>query len=214
MKLFRRKFSQELLLKDFWAYEGYSCRIFHGCESEVNFDLSFEKAEKEHLTNDFICQDIMNRFRDDSHIVVNIILIIVSIFFAFCFSFLTPYAWFGLLLTAFILLFWYVKRRKKIKKVKECKFIVVLDELLYEKQGELRTEATFYKGRWISYLQFLSNGRWEVEGNYYSWSDKYKMSSTGICNTSSSKDIFYIVLLKDTKKIAMAYNTKFFDYDL
>ena len=101
---------------------------------------------------------------------------------------------------------------KKIKEIEKGEFIVVVDELLFEKQGELRTEATFYKGRWISYLQFSNNGRWEVEGNYYSWSDKYKMSSTGICNTSSSKDTFYIVLIKNTKKIAIGYNTKFFDY--
>ncbi len=107
---------------------------------------------------------------------------------------------------------WYIKRTKKIRKIKEHEFIVVLDELLYEKQGELRTEATFYKGRWISYMQFLNYGRWEMEGNYYSWSDKYKMSSTGICNTSNSKDMFYVVLYKDTKKIVMAYNTKFFEY--
>lgn len=176
--------------------------------------MSFEKIEKENLTNDLIQQDIINGFRNDSHITINIILIIVSIFFAFCFSFLIPYAWFGLLIPALFLMLWYIKRIKKIKKIKKCEFIVVLDELLYEKQGELRTEATFYKGRWISYMQFLNNGRWEMEGNYYSWSDKYKMSSTGICNSSSSKDMFYVVLYKDTKKIAIAYNTKFFDYKL
>ena len=51
-----------------------------------------------------------------------------------------------------------------------------------------------------------------MEGNYYSWSNKYKMSSTGICNTSNPKDVFYVVLYKDTNKIAIAYNTKFFEY--
>ena len=174
--------------------------------------MPFEKLEKEYLTNDLIKQDIINGFRSDSHMATNIILIIVSVFFAFCFSFFTPYAWFVLLFPALFLLCWYIKRMKKIKEIEKGEFIVVVDELLFEKQGELRTEATFYKGRWISYLQFSNNGRWEVEGNYYSWSDKYKMSSTGICNTSSSKDTFYIVLIKNTKKIAIGYNTKFFDY--
>lgn len=174
--------------------------------------MAFKKLEKENLTNDLIQQDIINSFRNDSHITANIILIIVSAFFAFCFSFLTLYAWFALLIPALLLTIWYIKRTNKIKKIKKHEFIVVLDELLYEKQGELRTEATFYKGRWTSYLQFLNNGRWEVDGNYYSWSDKYKMSSTGICNTSNSKDMFYVVLYKDNKKIAIAYNTKFFEY--
>ena len=174
--------------------------------------MSFEKLEKEYLTNDLIKQDILKGMKSDSHISINIILIVVSTFFAFCFSFLTPYAWLIFLFPALSFLFWYINRMKKIKEIKKCEFIVVLDELLYEKQGELRTDATFYKGIWISYLQFSNNGRWEVEGNYYSWSNKYKMSSTGICNTSSSKDIFYIVLFKNTKKIAIGYNTKFFDY--
>lgn len=174
--------------------------------------MSFEKIEKENLTNDLIQQDIINGFKNDSHITTNVILIIVGIFFAFCFAFLTPHAWLFLLIPALLFMIWYIRRTHKIKKIKNYEFSVVLDELLYERQGELRTEATFYKGRWISYLQFLNNGRWEMEGNYYSWSNKYKMSSTGICNTSNSKDVFYVVLYKDTNKIAIAYNTKFFEY--
>ena len=174
--------------------------------------MSFEKMKKDVLTNDLIKRDIINGLKNDSHITINIILILVSIFVAFCFSFLTPFAWFVLLIPASTFLFWYIKRVKKLKEIENGEFIVVLDELLYEKQGQLRTEATFYKGNWISYLQFSNNGRWEMEGNYYSWSDKYKMSSTGICNTSNSKDMFYVVLYKDTKKIAIAYNTKFFEY--
>ncbi len=174
--------------------------------------MSFEKIEKEYLTNDLIKQDIINVLKNDSHITINIILIVVGIFIAFCFSFLTPFAWFILLIPASAFLLWYIRRRKKLKEIEKGEFIVILDELLYEKQGELRTEATFYKGKWISYLQFSNNGRWELEGNYYSWSDKYKMSGTGICNTSVSKDIFYVVLYKNTKKVVMAYNTKFFDY--
>ena len=130
---------------------------------EGAFDMSFEKLEKEYLTNDLIKQDILNGVKNDSHITINIILTAVSMFFAFSFSFLTPFSWFIILLPALALSFWYVKRKKKLKEIENGEFIVVLDEMLYEKQGELRTEATFYKGRWISYLQFLNNGRWEVE---------------------------------------------------
>lgn len=51
--------------------------------------MSFEKIEKENLTNDLIQQDIINGFKNDSHITTNIILIIVCIFFYFllCFSY-------------------------------------------------------------------------------------------------------------------------------
>lgn len=174
--------------------------------------MAFEKSEKEKLTDDLIQQDILYGFRNDSHLATNIILVAVSVFLAFCLQFLTPYAWFVLLIPALFLLFWYIKRKKKIEKIKNYEFTVVLDELLYEKQGALRTGATFYKGKWISYLQFSNCGRWEIEGTYYSRSNQYKMSSTGICNTSSPKDRFYVALYQDTKEIAIAYNTKFFDY--
>lgn len=47
--------------------------------------MSFEKIEKENLTNDLIQQDIINGFKNDSHITTNIVLIIVGIFFALLF---------------------------------------------------------------------------------------------------------------------------------
>ena len=50
--------------------------------------MSFEKIEKENLTNDLIQQDIINGFKNDSHITINIILIIVGIFLFFVLLFL------------------------------------------------------------------------------------------------------------------------------
>ncbi len=176
--------------------------------------MSFEKTKKETLTDDLIKKDLIYHLKNHNHIAINIFLFAVSIFVVFLFSFITYFAWFIVLIPALLILLWYIELKKKIKEIENGKFIVILDELLYEKQGELRTKATFYKGKWISYLQFSNNGRWEVEGYYYTWSDTYKMSGTGICNTSNCKDIFYIVLDKSTQKIAMGYNTKFFDYKI
>ena len=50
--------------------------------------MSFEKIEKENLTNDLIQQDIINGFKNDSHITTNIVLIIVGIFLLFALLFL------------------------------------------------------------------------------------------------------------------------------
>ena len=174
--------------------------------------MSFERTEKELLTDELIKQDIVHKFKEESHIVINIILIAFSAFVVFCFSFLTPLAWFFILIPILLLLLWHANRKKILKEIEDNRFVVVLDELLYEKRRELRKEMTFYKGRWTSYLQFLNNGRYELEGNYYVWSDKYEMSATGICNTSIPKDVFYIVLFENSKKIAMVYNRKFFNY--
>ncbi len=168
--------------------------------------------KKEILTNERIKEDLIYQFNNDNHIAVNIILLVVSVFFAFLFSLLTPFAWLLLLIPALLFLLWYIRRRKKVNEIKNGEFTVVLDEFLYEKRNDVRTEATFYKGKWISYLQFATNGRWELDGAYYTWSDTYKMSASGICNTSNAKDTFYVVLYNRTHKIAIAYNTKFFDY--
>ncbi len=174
--------------------------------------MSFEKPKKETLTDDLIKKDLAHQFKNDDHVATSIILLGVSIFFAFLFSFLTPFAWLIVLIPIILLVIWYIRRRKKLKAIENGEFIVVTDEFLYERQGELRTEPSFYKGKHISYLEFASNGRWELEGSYYTWSDTYKMSGTGICNTSNAKDTFYLVLYKSTYKIAVGYNTKYFDY--
>lgn len=50
--------------------------------------MSFKKIEKENLTNDLIQQDIINGFKNDSHITTNVILIIVGIFLLFVLLFL------------------------------------------------------------------------------------------------------------------------------
>jgi len=46
----------------------------------------------------------------------------------------------------------------------------------------------------------------------YRWSKTYRMSRKGINYTSLQGDTFYIVRLKRTGNIAVAYNTKFFEY--
>lgn len=59
---------------------------------------------------------------------------------------------------------------------------------------------TFYKGRYVSYLEFGCNDRWELEGSYYTWSKLYKMSDSGICNTSLVGDDFTLFCTTKTTK--------------
>ena len=130
----------------------------------------------------------------------------------FLFSLLSPYAWAALVIPVLFFVFSYVVRCSKLRDVKNGQFSVITDKLLYEKQGELRTEPTFYKGKWISYLQFENSGRWELEGTYYTWSNIYKMSDTGVCNTSFQGDVFYLVITKQNNRVVMGYNMRFFYY--
>lgn len=174
--------------------------------------MSLKQVKKETLTDDFIKQDVLYQFKNDNHIAVNIILCAVSILFIFFFSLLSPYFWIALVIPVFFLLLSYIKRHLKTEKIKNGEYSVITDKLLYEKQGELRTEPSFYKGKWISYLQFENCGRWELEGMYYTWSNTYKMSGSGICNTSLQGDTFYLVIDKQNNKIILGYNTRFFDY--
>ncbi len=109
--------------------------------------MSFEKTKKETLTDDLIKKDLIYHLKNHNHIAINIILLAVSIFVAFSFSRLTPFSWFIVLIPAVLMPIWTNKRRKKIKEIENCEFAVILDELLYERRGEVRTEATFYKGK-------------------------------------------------------------------
>lgn len=174
--------------------------------------MSFEKIEKEILTDALIKQDVIYQFKTDGHAAINIILGGISVFFIFLFSLFSPYVWIALAIPAALLAISYIRRAIKLSEIKNGNFIVITDTLLYEKQGEVRMTPTFYKSRWVSYMQFESSGRWELSGRYYTWSTNYKMSESGICNTSLSGDTFYLVMQEKDRKIVMGYNTRFFDY--
>lgn len=105
-----------------------------------------------------------------------------------------------------------VFKKSTERNIKNGNFTVITDKLVDEKQNEPRTEMTFHKGRYVSYLEFGCNDRWELEGSYYTWSKLYRMSDSGICNTSLVGDEFYLVLYNKNNKILMAYNSRFFDY--
>ena len=175
--------------------------------------MASKRTEKEILTDSLIKQDILSQFNCVGPLIAaSIILCIASISVFIPFLFVSPYAWVVLAIPAFFVLFSYIVRNSKMTKVKNGEYVVITDKLLYEKRHELRTEPTFYKPKWISYLQFENGSRWEVWGMYYTWSNLYKMSGEGICNTSFGGDTFYLVIDKKNNKVVMGYNTKFFDY--
>ena len=175
--------------------------------------MSFKRTEKEILTDDFIKQDLLYQFNYIAPLIaISIILCIVSISVFIPFIFISPYAWVVLLIPVFFFVISYIVRNLKMTRVKNGEYAVITGKLLYEKRNELRTELTFYKPKWISYLQFEGYGRWELWGMYYTWSNLYKMSGEGICNTSFVGDTFHLVINKKNNKIVMGYNTKFFDY--
>lgn len=171
-----------------------------------------EKVQKETVTDDLIKKDILHLLRSDGHEVVNVILSVVCIAVAAFFTIFTPYAWFLLLIPASVFAIIYINRYRLKRDIKNGNFTVITDKLVDEKQNEPRTEMTFYKGRYVSYLEFGCNDRWELEGSYYTWSKLYRMSDSGICNTSLVGDEFYLVLYNKNNKILMAYNSRFFDY--
>lgn len=95
---------------------------------------------------------------------------------------------------------------------------IVQDELIHDDIHH-RTR----KKRWIdygtvcqryvkSYLTFKCFGVYFVsQGEYYSWSERYKTHTEGLRATSVPGDCFYIVT-DDGKTPLLVYNTKFFEY--
>ena len=74
--------------------------------------MLLEKTEKENLTDDLIKQDIINEMKKNSSITIDIILMIVSVFFALCFSFFTVFAWLIVLIPVVVFLYAMVCERK------------------------------------------------------------------------------------------------------
>ena len=173
--------------------------------------MSLENKQ-EVLTDSFIKQDILYQLKSEGHIAIDVILCAICLLFIWLFSLLSPFAWTLLVIPISLLVYSCVIRNFKTKEYRKGEYLIVTDKLLFEKQGELRTKPSFYKSKWISYLQFENSGRWEMEGTYYIWSKTYRMSDAGICHTSIQGDIFYLVLDKKANNILMAYNTRFFDY--
>ena len=171
-----------------------------------------KQPEKETLTDDLIRIDILNSQKTEGRMAINVILSVVCVFFIFLFSFFSPYVLLALLFPAAFLISSYIGEFTKSQKIQNMKFEVITDKFLYDKQGELRTDQSFYKGQYISYLQFENSGRWELEGRYYTWSEINEMSASGICHTSFPGDTFYLVIDKKNRTVLMGYNTNFFDY--
>ncbi len=61
-------------------------------------------------------------------------------------------------------------------------------------------------------MLYFSSGEWEVPNQVYTWSKELHMSREEIDHTSLEGDTFYVVRLKETGEITVAYNQKFFSY--
>ena len=173
--------------------------------------MAFEKAEKDLLSDDRIKKDakryigvhyqskdlLLDRF-------VIPVLLILSIFVLF----FTHWAWYGwlcFLLPIAYFAFRIAADRKKQKEILNGGYIVDKDTLV-------SVSSEWLNRREVIILNFKSSADWEVPYDNYKWSKTHRLTRKGVANTSLQGDTFWIVRLKSSYDVVVAYNTKFFDY--
>ena len=110
----------------------------------------------------------------------------------------------------------FIHRKKTIKKVSIDDYY-----LTYEIVHSI-DEEHYVKGRYNRYeryeeidiytLRFDSGKVWNISKDNYLWSEERPMSDFAIFQSAHRGDRFIVVSGKDTHKVAMAYDTEFFEY--
>ena len=173
--------------------------------------MAFEKVEKDLLFDDIVWKDAKRYLREHypakDHLLDDI-LIPVLLIPAFFILFLTHCAWYGWL--GFLLPVAYSTFRiaAVIKKQKE----ILNGGYIVDKDTLVSVSYKWFNRREVIILNFKSSADWEVPYDNYKWSKTYRLTRKGVANTSLQGDTFWIVRLKSSYDVVVAYNTKFFDY--
>jgi hypothetical protein len=61
-------------------------------------------------------------------------------------------------------------------------------------------------------LRFKTNGKWWIPEQNYLWSERNSMSDGDLLAHSHLEDEFVVVIEKKTRRVVVAYHTKFFEY--
>lgn len=100
---------------------------------------------------------------------------------------------------------------KWIVEVNDYKFSILTDSLVGRKAG-VPMSKTGVSGSYI--LEFSNYGEYTIPmGRNYKWSKFYDMFEHDALRASHVGDTFFVVLLRNGKKIAVAYNTRLFELE-
>ncbi len=103
-------------------------------------------------------------------------------------------------------------KAERKKKIKQGKFHIGREVLTGTiEDNELTSGLGHRYAKHVRKLVF-SYGSWTVPTICYEWSKDYRMSATGVLNTSVTGDEFFVVTYEGDGEVVAAYNTKFFDY--
>ncbi len=123
-----------------------------------------------------------------------------------------PFAFF-----VFIFLWMLYDLIKKFYLIHSDKFYIVTDKMVGCKAKRIRPYTILSKSQSIPFtLIFDSYGKYGIsEHKNYSWSKRNALKDEDVFNCSDIGDEFYLVIMKINKKeeIAMAYNSKLFQFE-
>ena len=97
---------------------------------------------------------------------------------------------------------------KWIVEVNHYKFSVLTDSLVGRRSGNPTGTSK------SCFLEFSNYGEYIIPaGRNYKWSKFYDMFEHDVLRASHVGDTFFVVLLRNEKKIAVAYNTRLFEME-
>ena len=101
--------------------------------------------------------------------------------------------------------------RKHLRSVRSGQYSVTSETLTGCEEEDVRNAES--RNQWEArYVLRFSGEPYCILGDNYTWSRDFRLSYSGMVNTSVIGDEFWVVRPNDTQEIGVVYNKKFFDY--
>jgi len=191
--------------------------------------------KKELIKPDYIINDIVasiksgHKMSKKEHIIFSIVFLLFATILIFCFDFLALpisliilWAMGHFLILPFIV---HIKTQSINLNNYEIKTLVLSNKKTEEYNITHRRWRFFWTrvlfGRRLSYrtnvivrtMYFEKNLEWQIPDGLYQWCSNGAFSTATIFDNATVGDKFFAVIDKKTGKIAVAYDTKIFEYD-
>jgi hypothetical protein len=187
--------------------------------------------KKETFTDVEVVKDIKNEIKDperqsetqyqDSnfYIILAVIgLFALNIYLGIHFDEIFVWIWGCVPVFLLGLVFWYVLRDVwRVKRVRIENYEIttaILSDTADESHWEKQSAGRHSRRVWVPYhrFRFEKYGYWIVPVENYCWSKESPMGAWYVFENSHRGDEFIIVIEKKTRRVVVAYHTKFFEY--
>ena len=171
-----------------------------------------EKLTREHIAEDLCRNECLRYNRSQWFFTSGVSCATLALIFSLALN-----AWFGLVfgLPAAVLFGFegwnYLQYRKLRKSIREGQYTVTSEILTACNEEDVRS-ANSTRGREVRYVLYFGSERYCIINDNYPWSRDFRLSYSGMVNTSVIGDEFWVARAAKTEEIGAVYNKKLFDF--